>query len=289
MKKVMGTQNLSKMNNPDYSNYENISLDIRIKVIETLGNSKSGHSAGSLGMADIFTLLYFKHLNINPQDPKNLIRDRLVLSNGHICPLLYVTLAEKGFFPKEELLTLRKINSRLQGHPHNLSLPGIENSSGPLGQGISQGIGFAINSTFKNLNYYTFIIASDGELNEGQSWEGIMFAGSNKIDKIIMIVDVNNIQISGKTTEILNLKPLKEKFESFNWYVLEIDGHNFSEIDLAISQSKSIISKPCVILANTIPGKGVDFMEYQFEWHGKAPSDSQAKIAIESLKRIYKK
>jgi len=285
----MKIQNLSKMNNIDYSNYENISFDIRSKIIETLCYSKSGHSAGSLGMADIFTLLYFKHLNINPKDPKNLSRDRLVLSNGHICPLLYVTLAEKGFFPQEELLTLRKINSRLQGHPHNLSLPGIENSSGPLGQGISQGIGFALNSKFKNLNYFTFIIASDGELNEGQSWEGIMFAGSNKTDKIVLIVDVNNIQISGKTTEILNLKPLKDKFESFGWDVKEIDGHNFSEIDLAITQSKSIINKPSVILANTIPGKGVDFMEYQFEWHGKAPSDSEAKLALESLKRIYKK
>lgn len=289
MKKIMKIQNLTKMSKVDYSSYENISYDIRTNIIETLKYSKSGHAAGSLGMADIFTLLYFKHLNVDPKNPKNVNRDRLVLSNGHICPLLYVTLAERGFFPKEELLTLRKINSRLQGHPHNMSLPGIENSSGPLGQGISQGIGFAINSHLKNLNYYTFIIVSDGELNEGQSWEGIMFAGSNKIDKIIMIVDVNNIQISGKTTEILNLKPLKEKFESFKWNVLEIDGHNFSEIDLAISQSKSIINMPSVILANTIPGKGVDFMEYQFEWHGKAPTDSEAKLALESLKKIYKK
>jgi len=277
------------MSKNEYENFENIAYNIRVSLIETLRNSKSGHTAGPLGMVDIFTLLYFKHINIDPNNPEKIDRDRLVLSNGHICPVLYTTMAERGFFPKEELLTLRKINSRLQGHPHNLSLPGIENSSGPLGQGISQGVGFAINSRLKNLNYFTYIIGSDGELNEGQSWEAIMFAGSNKISKLIYIVDVNNIQISGITSEILNTYPLVDKFKSFNWEVFEIDGHNFSEIDLAISQSKSIINRPSVILAKTIPGKGVDFMQYKFEWHGKTPSDSEAVLALESLKRIYKK
>jgi transketolase len=277
------------MSKTEYEKFENIAFDIRTSIIETLNKSKSGHSAGPLGMTDIFTLLYFKHLNIDPTNPNKPNRDRLVLSNGHICPVLYATMAEKGFFPKEELLSLRKLNSRLQGHPHNLSLPGIENSSGPLGQGISQGIGFAINSKLKNLNYFTYIIGSDGELNEGQSWEAIMFAGSNNVSKLIYIIDVNDIQISGKTFDVLNLHPLSKKFKSFNWNVFEIDGNNFSEIDLAISQSKSIINRPCVILAKTIPGKGVDFMEYKFEWHGKTPSDSEAKLAIESLKRIYKK
>jgi len=277
------------MSKNEYENFENIAYNIRVSIIETLRNSKSGHTAGPLGMVDIFTLLYFKHLNINPNNPEKIDRDRLVLSNGHICPVLYTTMAERGFFPKEELTTLRKINSRLQGHPHNLSLPGIENSSGPLGQGISQGVGFAINSKLKNLNYFTYIIGSDGELNEGQSWEAIMFAGSNNISKLIYIVDVNDIQISGKTSDVLDTYPLIKKFKSFNWNVFEIDGHNFSEIDLAISQSKSIINRPSVILAKTIPGKGVDFMQYKFEWHGKTPSDSEAVLALESLKRIYKK
>ena len=277
------------MSKTEYENFENIAFDIRKSIIEILNKSKSGHSAGPLGMADIFSLLYFKHLNIDPKNPDKLDRDRLVLSNGHICPVLYATMAERGYFPKEELLTLRKIDSRLQGHPHNLSLPGIENSSGPLGQGISQGVGFAINSKLKKLNYFTYILGSDGELNEGQSWEAIMYAGSNNISKLIYIVDVNDIQISGKTSDVLNTHPLAKKFKAFNWNVFEIDGHNFSEIDLAISQSKSIINRPSVILAKTIPGKGVDFMEYQFEWHGKTPSDSEAKLAIESLKRIYKK
>ena len=277
------------MSKNEYENFENIAYNIRVSIIETLRNSKSGHTAGPLGMVDIFTLLYFKHLNINTNNPEKIDRDRLVLSNGHICPVLYTTMAERGFFPKEELTTLRKLNSRLQGHPHNLSLPGIENSSGPLGQGISQGVGFAINSKLKNLNYFTYIIGSDGELNEGQSWEAIMFAGSNNISKLIYIVDVNDIQISGKTSDVLDTYPLIKKFKSFNWNVFEIDGHNFSEIDLAISQSKSIINRPSVILAKTIPGKGVDFMQYKFEWHGKTPSDSEAVLALESLKRIYKK
>jgi transketolase len=277
------------MSKNEYENFENIAYNIRVSIIETLRNSKSGHTAGPLGMVDIFTLLYFKHLNIDPNNPEKIDRDRLVLSNGHICPVLYTTMAERGFFPKEELTTLRKINSRLQGHPHNLSLPGIENSSGPLGQGISQGVGFAINSKLKNLNCFTYIIGSDGELNEGQSWEAIMFAGSNNISKLIYIVDVNDIQISGKTSDVLDTYPLTKKFKSFNWNVFEIDGHNFSEIDLAISQSKSIINRPSVILAKTIPGKGVDFMQYKFEWHGKTPSDSEAVLALESLKRIYKK
>ena len=277
------------MSKNEYENFENIAYNIRVSIIETLRNSKSGHTAGPLGMVDIFTLLYFKHLNIDPNNPEKIDRDRLVLSNGHICPVLYTTMAERGFFPKEELTTLRKINSRLQGHPHNLSFPGIENSSGPLGQGISQGVGFAINSKLKNLNYFTYIIGSDGELNEGQSWEAIMFAGSNNISKLIYIVDVNDIQISGKTSDVLDTYPLIKKFKSFNWNVFEIDGHNFSEIDLAISQSKSIINRPSVILAKTIPGKGVDFMQYKFEWHGKTPSDSEAVLALESLKRIYKK
>lgn len=266
---------------------EETAYELRKSVIKMLAHAKSGHSAGSLGMADIFAALYFKFLNVNPKNPHELNRDRLILSNGHICPVLYSALAYKGFFPMEELLTFRQLNSRLQGHPHNESLPGIENSSGPLGQGISFGVGVAINSKISKLNYSTFILGSDGELNEGQSWEAIMYAGANKLGKLILIIDRNNIQISGKTSDILNTEPLNEKFESFGWYVLEINGNNMEEICLAISKSMTIISKPVVIIANTIPGFGVDFMEYKFEWHGKPPTDKEAELALISLEKKY--
>jgi len=258
---------------------EEIAKELRVLVIDTLTEAKSGHTAGSLGMADIFSALYFKFLNINPENPYELDRDRLILSNGHICPILYASLAKKDFFPLEELNTLRKINSRLQGHPHNLSLPGIENSSGPLGQGISIALGCSIHSTNSGYNFHTFVVGSDGELNEGQTWEAIMFAGSNKLKRLTYILDKNNIQLSGNTIDILNLIDLREKFESFGWYVLEIDGNNMEEICLSISKSLDIINKPVVIIANTIPGKGVDFIEYKFNWHGKAPSKEEAQRA----------
>jgi len=258
---------------------EKIAKELRVLVIDTLAEAKSGHTAGSLGMADIFSALYFKFLKINPENPYELDRDRLILSNGHICPILYASLAKKDFFPLEELNTLRKINSRLQGHPHNLSLPGVENSSGPLGQGISMALGCSIHSTNSGYNFHTFVIGSDGELNEGQTWEAIMFAGSNKLKRLTYILDKNNIQLSGNTIDILNLVDLKEKFESFGWYVLEIDGNNMEEICLSISKSLDIINKPVVIIANTIPGKGVDFIEYKFNWHGKAPSKEEAQRA----------
>jgi len=265
-----------------------ISFELRKSVIKMLAHAKSGHPAGSLGMADIFSALYFKFLNINPKNPYELNRDRLILSNGHICPILYSAMAKKGFFPEEELLSFRSINSRLQGHPHIDSLPGIENSSGPLGQGISFGLGVAMNAELSNYKYTTFIIGSDGELNEGQSWEAIMLAGARKVSRLILIIDKNNIQISGNTKDILNLDPLSEKFEAFGWYVFEINGNNMEEIYLAISKSMSIISKPVVIIANTIPGFGVDFMEYKFEWHGKPPSEKEAQLALESLEKNYK-
>jgi len=265
-----------------------ISFELRKSVIKMLAHAKSGHPAGSLGMADIFSALYFKFLNINPKNPYELNRDRLILSNGHICPILYSAMAKKGFFPEEELLSFRSINSRLQGHPHIDSLPGIENSSGPLGQGISFGLGVAMNAELSNYKYTTFIIGSDGELNEGQSWEAIMLAGARKVSRLILIIDKNNIQISGNTKDILNLDPLSEKFEAFGWYVFEINGNNMEEVYLAISKSMSIISKPVVIIANTIPGFGVDFMEYKFEWHGKPPSEKEAQLALESLEKNYK-
>jgi transketolase len=269
----------TKITKQEIKELEKISYELRLLVIDMLAESKSGHTAGSLGMADIFAALYFKYLNINPQNPYELNRDRLILSNGHICPILYASLAKKEFFPLEELSTLRKVNSRLQGHPHNLSLPGLENSSGPLGQGISVALGCSIHSTNTGHNFHTFVIGSDGELNEGQTWEAIMFAGSHKLKRLTYIIDKNNIQLSGNTIDILNLTDLKEKFESFGWYVLEIDGNNMEEICLSISKSLDIINKPVVIIANTIPGKGVDFIQYKFNWHGKAPSKEETQRA----------
>lgn len=269
----------TKVTKEEIKELEKIAFELRLLVIEMLTESKSGHTAGSLGMSDIFAALYFKYLNINPQNPYELNRDRLILSNGHICPILYASLAKREFFPLIELNTLRKINSRLQGHPHNLSLPGLENSSGPLGQGISVALGCSIHSTNTGHNFHTFVVGSDGELNEGQTWEGIMFAGSHKLKRLTYIIDKNNIQLSGNTIDILNLTDLKEKFESFGWYVLEIDGNNMEEICLSISKSLDIINKPVVIIANTIPGKGVDFIEYKFSWHGKAPSKEEAQRA----------
>ena len=278
----------TKITKQEISKLNDIAYELRTLVIEMLENSGSGHTAGPLGMADIFSALYFKYLNISPTNPYELNRDRLILSNGHICPILYASLAKREFFPLEELKTLRKINSRLQGHPHNLSLPGVENSSGPLGQGISVALGCSIHSANSGYNFHTFVIGSDGELNEGQTWEAIIYAGSKKLKRLTYVIDKNNIQLSGNTKDILELENLAEKFESFGWYVLEINGNNMEEICLAISKSMAIINKPVVIIANTIPGKGVDFIEYKFSWHGKAPSRDEAQRALFYLEKNYK-
>lgn len=267
---------------------EKIAYDLRVSVIKTLAHAGSGHSAGALGLADIFAALYFKFLKINPENPNDETRDRLILSAGHVCPILYASLAKKGFFKEEELLTLRDIDSRLQGHPHNQSLPGVENSSGPLGQGISVAIGMAINSNYKNLNYHTIVIGSDGELNEGQSWEAIMFLAHHKIKRFIWIIDRNNIQIDGYTKDILDLKNIKEKIKSFGIEVFEIDGNNLQEIYLALETVLDIIESPIIIIANTVPGKGVNFMEYKFEWHGKPPSKDEEILALKSLEENFK-
>ncbi len=267
---------------------EKVAYELRVSVIKTLTHAESGHSAGALGLADIFAALYFKFLNIHPENYQDEKRDRVVLSAGHVCPILYSTLAKRGFFKEEELLTLREIDSRLQGHPHNNSLPGVENSSGPLGQGISIGIGMAINSQNKNLNYYTVVIGSDGELNEGQVWEGAMFLAHHKIKRLIWIIDRNNIQIDGYTKDILDLGNIKNKFKSFGLEVFEINGNKMEEICLALETVLAIIESPIIIIANTIPGKGVDFMEYKFEWHGKPPSKEEESKALKSLEENFK-
>ena len=265
---------------------EKIANDIRVDLIKMLLEAKSGHSAGPLGLADIFTALYFAVLNHNPQNPKWEDRDRLVLSNGHICPVQYVTLAHAGYFPREELMTLRKINSRLQGHPHYGTLPGIENTSGPLGQGLPQAIGMALACRMDKKRYYVFCTLGDGELDEGQIWEAVMFAGKNELGNLIGIVDRNNIQIDGFTEDVMPLEPLRSKFEDFGWHVLEVDGHNIQAIIDACHEAKAIFNKPSMLIAHTIPGKGVVFMEWQPSWHGKPPNPEEAKKALNELRTL---
>jgi transketolase len=273
-------------------------IDVRTSIITMLCEAGSGHTAGPLGMTDIFTYLYFYGLNHKPENPSWDERDRVVLSNGHICPVLYAVMAHSGYFPVEELLTLRKFGSKLQGHPHREFLPALETSSGPLGSGLSQAIGMAIADRIdngKSSDRFFYCLTGDGELNEGQNWEAIMLAGKERNHNLIAIVDRNNIQIDGFTEDVMPLNNLKEKFESFNWHVQEIDGHNFEMIDGAIQQAKVVFDMPSVIIANTIPGKGVDFMERRPEWHGNPPGkgpedvfkkDNQANKALEELRTL---
>lgn len=257
--------------------------DIRQDIITMLAEAGSGHSAGSLDMADVFSALYFNVMNVNPKQPKWEGRDYLVLSCGHICPVLYAAMAEAGFFPKEELLTLRKLGTRLHGHPHNLSLPGIETSSGPLSQGSSQAVGIAYGLKMDNKPNYVYLIVSDGEQQEGQTWEAAMLAGKYHLDNLIAVMDRNRIQIDGDTEDVMPLDDLKAKYESFNWQVLEIDGNNMEEILAAYEKAKTFKGKPIMILANTLAGKGVSFMEGDYKWHGNPPNKEQAQEALKEL------
>ncbi|MBI3627269.1 MAG: transketolase [Candidatus Sungbacteria bacterium] len=260
--------------------------EIRQSIIGMLVAAGSGHSAGPLGMADVFAALYFHSLALDPKNPSWEGRDRLVLSNGHICPVLYATMAHAGYFPVEELKTLRKFGTRLQGHPHRTSLPGLETSSGPLGSGLSQAIGMALGLRMDKKLNWVLCLMSDGEQDEGQTWEAVLQAGKERLYNLICIMDRNNIQIDGNTEDIMPLEPLKAKYEAFNWHVLEIDGHNFDQIISAIDEAKAIYEKPKMIIAHTIPGKGVDFMERRFEWHGVPPNKEQAEIALEELRTL---
>ena len=277
---------------------EEKAVKIRESVIESLLEAGSGHTAGSLGMVDIFTLMYFHILRHKPEDSEWKDRDRLVLSNGHICPALYATMAYAGYLPIEELKTLRKFGSRLQGHPHRELLPGLETSSGPLGSGISQALGMALADRIDNgrvSGKFFYCLVGDGELNEGQNWEAILQAGKEQLHNLIVIVDRNNIQIDGFTEDVMPLEPLAAKFEAFNWHVVEANGHDFDDIDDAIGQAKAVFARPTVIIAHTIPGKGIDFVERRFEWHGtppgKGPDDvvpkkNQAKEALAQLRSL---
>jgi transketolase len=248
--------------------------EIRMTIIDMLLAAGSGHTAGPLGMADIFTLLYFHVLRNDPKDPSWKDRDRLILSNGHICPVLYATMAHAGYFPVEETLTLRRFGSRLQGHPHREFLPMLETSSGPLGSGLSQAVGMALAERIddgKHSSKFFYCLMGDGELDCGQIWEAAMQAGKERLGNLIGIIDRNNIQIDGFTEDIMPLESLKAKFEAFNWHVLEVDGHNFAAINTAIGEGQAVFDKPTMIIAHTIPGKGVDFAERRYEWHGNPP------------------
>jgi len=259
--------------------------EIRQDVVRMLNAAKSGHPAGAIGLADIFAALFFNVLYHDPKNPEWSERDRLILSNGHVCPVLYAALAHAGYFPREELLTLRKLGSRLQGHPHRESLPGIENSSGPLGQGLSIAVGMAIVAKREKKKWRTYCMMSDGELDEGQCWEAAMLASKHKLGNLTAIVDRNNIQIDGYTEEVMPLEPLAEKFRSFGWNVINVDGHNIKKFIDACEESKAVFEKPTVIIAHTVPGKAISFMEFVAEWHGKSPGDELAKKALEELER----
>ncbi|MDD5068671.1 MAG: transketolase [Candidatus Pacebacteria bacterium] len=262
---------------------------IRISIIEMLVEAGSGHTAGPLGMADIFTALYFHILKHDPKKPDWAERDRLVLSNGHICPVYYSTLAHAGYFPVKELLTLRKFGTRLQGHPHREYLPIVETSSGPLGAGLSQAVGMALADRMdKGVSGDRFIYAltSDGEHDEGNTWEAVLMAGKEKLHNLIAIMDRNNIQIDGFTEDIMPLESVRAKYEAFNWHVIEIDGHDMREIVDAVEQAKAIFEKPKMIIAHTIPGKGVKEFERKYEWHGKPPNKEEAAMALKELRTL---
>lgn len=270
---------------------------IRQSIIEMLTEAGSGHTAGPLGMADVFTLLYFGIMKHDPENPDWEERDRLILSNGHICPVLYATLAHAGYFPVEELMTLRKFGSRLQGHPHKEMLPGLETSSGPLGSGISQAVGMAIAERMNNpySSKFFYCLAGDGELNEGQIWEALMQAGKEELNNLIVIIDRNGIQIDGYTKDVMPLEPLAEKLAAFNFDVQEVDGHSIRSLNDAIGKAQAVYSQPSVIIAHTVASKGVDVFERDFRWHGNPPGkgpedrvskDEQSEVALRKLRTL---
>jgi len=266
---------------------EQVSQEIREEIIKMLLEAKSGHCAGPLGAVEQYVALYFGGiLKYDAQNPDWPERDRVVVSNGHYAPLLYAVLAQAGYFKKEELRTLRKLNSRLQGHPHRLSLPGIETSSGPVGEGLAQAVGMAIGLKMDGIKSQVYCLMGDGEHDCGNTWEAVMLAGKHQLDNLTVIIDRNNIQIDGFTEKVMPLEPLKEKYEAFNWKVLEVDGHNLEELIRALNKTKSIFVKPVAIITHTIPGKGVNFMEWEYEWHGKVPNSQEAEEALKQLRTL---
>ena len=255
-------------------------------LIEMLTEAGSGHTAGPLGMADIFTAMYFHALNHDPKNPMMEDRDRLILSNGHITPIRYVVMAMAGYFPVEELKTLRKFGTRLQGHPERERLPGVETTSGPLGSGLGQAAGIAYASRMDGKKFRTYCFMSDGEQNAGATWEAVMFIGKNKLHNLTAVIDRNNIQIDGMTENIMPLESLRAKYEAFNWHVLEVDGHNIEQFIDAIEEAKAIYEKPTVIIAHTIPGKGVKEIEFDYKWHGATPKPEEAKKFLSEIRTL---
>ncbi|MDL2342038.1 MAG: transketolase [Patescibacteria group bacterium] len=266
---------------------ETIANDIRKDIIKMLEHAGSGHSAGPLGLADIFTALYFDVLKHDPKNPDWADRDILLLSNGHCVPVRYAAMAHAGYFPVKELLTLRKFGSRLQGHPERTRLPGMETTSGPLGCGLSQACGMALAMRMdKQTHRWVYVVMGDGELNEGNIWEAAMLGGKYRLNNVIGIIDRNNIQIDGPTEDVMPLENLKGKWESFGWHVLEVNGNDIEAVIDACAMAKTIAEKPVMIIAHTIPGKGVDFMESDFHWHGMPPDHEQAKKALHELRTL---
>ena len=259
--------------------------EIRKGIVTALHSAKAGHPGGSLSATEIFTYLYFEEMNVDPKDPKKADRDRFVLSKGHTAPGLYSTLAQKGFFPKEDLVTLRHTGSYLQGHPDMKHIPGVDMSSGSLAQGSSAAVGMAIAGKLDNADYRVYTLLGDGEIQEGQVWEASMLAAHRKLDNLVVIVDNNNLQIDGAITEVNSPYPIDKKFEAFNFHVINIDGNDFDQIDAAFKEAKTVKGQPTAIIAKTVKGKGVSFMENQVGWHGKAPNDEEYKIAMEELEK----
>lgn len=262
--------------------------EVRKSIIKMLEHAGSGHSAGPLGMADLLATLYFDVMNIDPKNPDKPDRDIFLMSNGHCVPVQYATMAERGFFDKSELMTLRQLGTRLQGHPERTKLPGLENTSGPLGCGIGQGAGYAYALQYldNDPRRWVYVTTGDGELNEGNNWEAIMFAGKYKLSQLVVFVDRNNIQIDGPTETVMPLENLRAKWESFGWHVQEIDGHNIESIIDAVGMAKAIENRPSCIITHTVPGKNVEFMEYNYKWHGIPPNKEQAKEALKELRSL---
>ena len=259
--------------------------EIRKSIIKSVHSAKSGHPGGSLSSADIFTYLYFEEMNIDPENPKDPNRDRFVLSKGHVAPAYYATLAERGYFPKEDLLTLRKIGSHLRGHPCIAHTPGVDMSSGSLGQGISAAVGMALAAKLRGDDYRVYTLLGDGEIQEGQVWEASMLAGHRKLDNLVVIVDNNGLQIDGNIADVCSPYPIADKFKAFNFHVIEIDGHDFDQIAAAFKAARECKGMPTAIIAKTVKGKGVSFMENQASWHGSAPNDEQTAIALKDLEQ----
>jgi len=274
---------MKKMNQETKLELETQAREIRKGIVTAVHSAKSGHPGGSLSAADIMTYLYFKEMNIDPANPKDPNRDRFVLSKGHIAPALYSTLSHRGYFPTSDLTTLRHTGSYLQGHPDMKHIPGVDMSSGSLGQGLSAAVGMALAAKLDGKNYRVFAMCGDGEIEEGQIWEAAMFAGFKKLDNLTVIVDNNNLQIDGSIDEVCSPYPIPEKFEAFGFNVISIDGHDFDAIEDAFAKAKATTGKPTAIIAKTVKGKGVSFMENQCGWHGKAPNDEEFEIALKDL------